>query len=159
MIQKRKATKTNQISCMMVKINNIDRTCLDESAYKKVIWKYSTNLMHDVLIVFDGRLKDQGSWFFKKKKHIIRICPSFADKSDKVGSYYHLISTTLHELRHAQQYEEQKKTFWNKKFSLTEGVKDPTDSRFFSKCEIDARIYENQNIVNAVAYYLYCLRS
>lgn len=150
---------------MEITFRHLYRTCLDESAYIKLIKKYSAKLEYPVLIVFDLRIKDYGNYIFdsNKKIHCIKISPnecgftSEGVKLDEAAEKYHLISTTIHELYHAQQYEALGREFWNKKFSCASEIEHASTADFFSKCEIDARTHENKHLLAAVEYYNRCI--
>jgi len=150
---------------MEIYIRHLYKTCLQESAYIKLIKKYASKLEYDILIVFDLRIKDYGNYIFdsKKKLHSIKISPNkcgFTDegvKLDDGAEKYHLISTTIHEIYHALQYEELGREFWNKKYGCATEITHPDTADFFSKCEIDARAYENKNLLQAVEYYSRCV--
>jgi hypothetical protein len=140
---------------MDVSLKNIEKTPLDVQAYEKLIKKYC-RCSKDVHVIFDKRLKSTfGNYFFNEEKdcHEIRIS-IFANRFlEETAMIYAYVSTTLHELRHAEQKEELGNNFDNKKYSCTEEIKSPRLTEFFSKIEVDARIYENKNILEAVKFY------
>jgi hypothetical protein len=103
-------------------------------------------------------LKDFGQYKFheEKKVHIIRISPSrhkYRTYSDENAQKFQFISTTLHELRHASQKEDLGAEFWSKSYSYSKQIDNPDFSEFYSKCEVDARIYENKHVLPAVEAY------
>ena len=149
---------------MNVKLKYLDRTCLQEDAFIKLVRKYGSKLTHDVLIIFDLRIKDFGLYMFdgKKKIHTIQISPTRCNlsfegtKLDPAATKYHLISTAIHELFHAQQYENMRGSFWSKKYRCADEISNAGVAEFFSVCEVEARTHENQNILQAVEYYTSC---
>lgn len=148
---------------MVVDIRHIDRTCLEEEAFYKLVNKFSSGLTHDIKIIFDLRIKDFGQYTFIDKVHIIRISPivcgfvkNTTTKLDANAEKYNIISTTIHELYHAQQQEALGNDFWHKDFSQVAEIKNKGKSSFYSICEIETRIYENKNLLRAVEYYDSC---
>jgi hypothetical protein len=147
----------------MITIRHIDRTCLVEDAYKKLIDKFSY-LEKDILIVFDLRIATMGVHQYDSddELHTIRISPvsnstSTNEKNDvvmldKESEKFQLISTTLHELQHAMSREALGKSFYAKKYFLAK-VKNKEMQEYWSKCEVDARKYELDNIFKAMEYY------
>jgi hypothetical protein len=93
----------------------------------------------------------------EKKIHIIRISPrrhKYKTYSDENAQKFQFISTTLHELRHASQKEELGTTmFWSRSYGYSKQIDNPNFSEFYSKCEVDARIYENKHVLPAVEAY------
>jgi hypothetical protein len=150
---------------MEIKVNHIDRTCLNKEAFLKLIKKYTKNLKYDVLISFDLRIKDYGSYIFDTAhaRHLIRISPiecSFAKdkvKLEEAAEKYNLISTFLHEKHHAFQYETMGYQFWSKKYSCTVEIESPSATEYFSECEVSAREFENKHVIKAVKYYNSCV--
>lgn len=140
---------------MKIEIRYIDRTCLNAKAYMKLLAKFG-NLKLKTIIVFDKRVKSYGQYSFNsvKRIHTIRISPDVHKlKKDYNAEKYELISTTLHELRHAQQKEEKGFEFWKKQYNSVNEIKTKTMSDFYSECELDARTFENANVANAVGFY------
>lgn len=150
---------------MEIHIRNIDRTCLEESAYLKLVKKYSSKLKHDVFISFDFRVKSYALYQFhpQRKVHLVKISPNtcgFTEngaKLDDGAEKYNLIASTIHELYHAQQYEELRQKFWNKRYSCASDISHRDSADFFSECEVDARRYENENLLPAIEYYNSCI--
>jgi hypothetical protein len=146
---------------MKVTIKNSDRTSLNKGILLKLIKKYCQSVKQDIVVSFDHRIKTFGYYVYdtKKKKHIIKISVhgcTYSDrgtKLDKEAEKYATISTLLHELKHAIQKEECGKSFWNKDYSSALDVINPEAADFYSVCEIEARIYENKNILQAVEFY------
>lgn len=92
----------------------------------------------------------------KKRTHIIRVSPRLnkaKTNGDVNAEKYQLVSTVLHELRHAQQKEELGVEFWRKHYNNAADVIQPAFSDFYSECEIDARTFENANVLSAVEFY------
>ena len=149
---------------MEIIIKNLYRTCLEEKAFVKLVKKYSKKFKYSIVISFDLRIRDYGNYNFDSTKncHLIKISPqncSFANDGEKLdfGAEKHLLITTfLHELRHAWQYEKMGWKFWNKKFGCASEIEHPSSTEYFSKCEVDARQFENRHILNAVEYYNGC---
>jgi hypothetical protein len=146
-----------------VTIRYIERTCLEEEALKKVVERY-TKTDKEVLVIFDMRIKDYGDYVYdeKKRRHVIRISPamhlyeSFEPKSrmlTKEGQKVRLLATLLHECRHIQQKEELGRTFYTIAYCRNTAIHDTRVSEDYSECEIDARVYENKNVLAAVEYY------
>ena len=147
----------------MITVRHIDRVCLQENFYKKFIDKYS-KLNRDLLVVFDLRISCFGmhEYDFEKKLHTIRISPvknavhvtskDVIIQLDIESEKYNLLSTTLHELYHGEQRETLKKGFFNSNF-LSAKVKNVELKEFWSRCEVEARKYELEHILEGVAYY------
>jgi hypothetical protein len=150
---------------MNVEVRHTDRTCLNEKAYIKLVRKYA-KLKYKLIISFDDRIKAYGQYNFdpNKRTHIIKISPKrnktvqeeSVDETvykiktvDSNGEKYQLISTTLHELKHAIQKEELGEAFWNKHYSAATDIKNKGLADFYSECEAEARIYENTNILRS----------
>lgn len=149
---------------MEVEIKHLYRTCLDEKASIKLVKKYCKKFKNDITIIFDLRIKDYGSYNFdsEKKSHIIKISPKnccFTPEGAKLdfgAEKYLLISTLLHELHHANQYEKMGYKFWNSKFTCASEIENTASTEYFSQCEVEAREFENKHIIAAVAYYNRC---
>jgi len=151
---------------LMISIRHIDRTCLQEEAFIKMIKKYS-NLEHDMLIVFDRRITCLGFHFYDytKQLHTIRISPEenkYDDnneiKLDIVAEKHNLISTFLHELCHAHQREILKKSYLRSDYRFASKIRNSETASYYSRCELEARAYACDNILKAVALYdSYCV--
>lgn len=147
---------------MDVDIRHLNKTCLDELAYIKLVKKYASKLKYNVLISFDSRIKDYGNYIFdsRKKIHVITISPKICGfvgelKLDDEAARYYFISTTLHEICHARQRE----TLGKKEFQdLNDDILDGEASIFYSRCEIEARTYENGNLLKAMEFYNSCAK-
>lgn len=140
-----------------IEVRHCERTCLNAQAYIKLIETYA-NLKNKIIICFDKRIKAFGQYAFdaNKKAHIIRISPKENKKNtnfDENAQKFQLISTTLHELRHAMQKEDLGVTFWSKSYNYSKQISNPNFSEFYSQCEVDARIYESTNVLDAVDVY------
>lgn len=150
-------------------IKHIERTCLNEKAFIKLVKKYA-KLKYKLVIVFDNRIKDYGQYNFdpEKRIHTIRISPKKNKivqedssietvykviKVDANGEKYQLIGTTLHELKHAIQKEERGTEFWSKKYSCASDIKNTSLADFYSECEIEARQFEHNALLEAVDLY------
>jgi hypothetical protein len=148
-----------------VEVRHIDRTCLNEKAFLKLVRKYA-KLKYRLIISFDNRIKAYGQYNFNptKRIHTIKISPkrnktiqeTSIDESvcktktvDSNGEKYQLISTTLHELKHALQKEERGEAFWNKHYSEATEIKDISLADFYSECETEARTFEHTNILRS----------
>lgn len=152
---------------MEITIKHIENTILDEKATLELVKKYC-KLKKDVYISFSTHLKDYGyyQWDKKNKRHTIFInyenCKKdFLRKSkqeyDTDIQLHLLIGTILHELRHAQQKEKLKYKFKDDKYTCTVYIEDFSYSEYFSRCETDARVYENRHLNNAIElYHSYC---
>jgi len=151
---------------MSIEIRYLDRTCLTEEAFYEVVYSYikSLKIENDVRIVFDLRIIDFGFhiWEPESNQHIIRISPTKCQqergvKLHSTSEKYRVISTLLHELKHAQQKE---KLGWHKYFSEgyrnVKGIKNTTISNWYSECERDARMFEDKHIEEAVEIYDSC---
>jgi len=150
---------------MPIEIRYIERTCLQKDAFMKMIKKYH-KLNHNIRVVFDLRINSYGShwWDGNKKIHIIRINPLYCkfhhDENNPKGvrlgpvaEKYRIIGTTLHELRHAQQKEELGYKFYQEKYESVKAITNPYVATWYSECERDARIYEDEHIEDAVTVY------
>lgn len=161
----------------MFEVRYLDRMNMEEDAFLSLVEKYSRNLKlkHKILIVFDLRLKDFGSywWGAGSRTHIIRISPTrckhrreenYEDgwielvRVGPASEKFQVISTTIHELYHAHQKEEKGSSFNNVSFDGVKEITNPELSSWYSECEIEARIYENKNIKAAVEYYDDCCK-
>lgn len=144
---------------MKVEVRHLQRTCLQDKAFKKLVKRYG-KLNHKLIICFDNRVKDCGFywWDTNKKVHIIRISAKnnmspYGNQLEAGAQKYNLISTLLHELRHAQQKEEQGVNFWSGKYFYSKDIENLEISNFYSICEIDARAFENKNLLSAIQLY------
>ena len=160
----------------MLELRYLDRMNIEEDAYFSFLEKYirTLKLKHKILIVFDLRLKDFGSYWWNGdiRTHIIRISPkrcqhrreeNYEDgwvelvRVGPASEKFQVISTTIHELFHAHQKESKGSSFDNVSFDGVKEITNPDISSWYSECEIEARIYENKNIKAAVEYYdSYC---
>lgn len=152
---------------MDIEIRYIHRTCLEKKAYNALLQKYTKGLKYNLQIVFDNRIVSMGHHYFdnKKKIHIIRISPKKNKYStrDSLGidiyklspatEKYNLIGVTLHEIKHAKQFEEMGSKFHSKNFTLTKEIRDPEYSNWYSRCELEARTFESKNLLAAIEYY------
>ena len=153
-----------------IEVRYLKRTCLIKDAYAKTILHYTKilELKFKVLIVFDNRIKTSGLHTFdiKKNHHTIRISPEkaqlekpdiFNDLVIRVGKNeekWNIISTTLHELRHAAQYEESSdKYYYDADFNAVSELNNPSVSDWYSRAEIEARVYESLHIHHAIKLY------
>jgi hypothetical protein len=150
---------------MSVTLRYFDRTSLQEEAYLKLIKKYASKIKKDIIITFDYRLACFGNYNYDQKLncHIIKIsvkkcCKHKGLPLEEVVQKYNLISTTIHELYHAQKQEELgQKKFWGDYYGKCQDIEDPDWSDFYSLCEVETRAYENKNVLSAVEYYdQYC---
>jgi hypothetical protein len=137
-----------------VEIRYIEKTSLNEASYLKLVRRFK-KIKHNLVIVFDRRIKSFGTHIYdsKKRTHIIRISPKVNSNQDKGVEKYHLLSTTLHELHHAQQKENKGAEYWSKKYRQAIDVENSFYSDYFSECELEARAYEHQNTAKAIELY------
>lgn len=142
---------------MRISIRNIEKSELSEGAYLRLVEHFcqELKLKKDVSISFDDRLTCYGLSYFDnaKDRHIVRISPK---KNKEAGSDFEakkwdFISTTIHELRHLYQHEVQKSS--KKSNRHTSKIKNEKSKTWYSEDEIDARLYEDQNIYDAVKIY------
>lgn len=136
---------------------------LDEDSYLRVIKRYTSRLKYNIEILFTNKISDFGLYTFDSKiqTHKIKIsikkCSEFEKsflKFDTDTEKYYVISTTLHEIKHAIQYEKLGLTgFTEKEFSSAANVKNSFASSYFSSCEIEAKEYEFKHLIKAVACY------
>jgi len=145
---------------MQVEVRYIERVSLYEEPFIRVVQEYTKKLKHNFVVVFDLRLKNFGThmWDADKKIHIIRLSPVLCKfkKNVRLGPIaekYRIIGSLLHEIRHAQQYEELGDKFWNKKYVKVKAITNPDVSDWYSECERDARIYEDLHIKDAIILY------
>lgn len=142
-----------------IEIRHLERTCLKEQAYLKLVRKYA-KLKHKLIISFDNRIKAFGQYRFDsiKRAHIIKISPTknkITEENskwkivDEGGEKYQLLSTTLHEIKHALQKEEKGEAFWNKHYSMASDIKNNSLADFYSECEAEARVFEHTNILRS----------
>jgi hypothetical protein len=154
----------------MIEVRYIERTSLEKEPLKKTIQKFAKVLKQDILVVFDLRIKGFGShtWDGEDRRHIIRVSPirckfhQDESKGEEVrlgpaAEKYRLVSTILHEIRHAQQKEKLGYKFYHEHYETVEEITNPHVSTWFSECERDARIYEDKNIEDAIDFYDSCL--
>jgi hypothetical protein len=85
--------------------------------------------------------------------HVIRLSPLKNSCPDKNAEKYQYVTTTLHELKHAQQVEREGTAYWNKSYKMAKGIETEAFAEFFGPCELEARIYENENLTKAVELY------
>ena len=146
---------------MNIFIKYIERTSFVESVLKRVIKKYICKTKNDVFVIFDKRCSIFGSYAFniKKQVHEIRLGVNknkkLLSKKDLPPSdeKYVFISTLLHEIKHLNQREEMGKDFWNKDFGLNKNIKNMELAERYSKCESEAREFEEKNVLKAVEFY------
>jgi len=151
---------------MNLTIRHISRTSLNEEAYRKLLKKYFSKLKNDTILSFDLRIKDFGYYIYdlSNEIHHIKLSPilnSYNDngiKLDEGAEKYNLISSTLHEFFHATQKEELGKDFFSKKFGCAKDIENPDAADFYSTCEVEARSFENKNILEAVSFYNLCCK-
>jgi hypothetical protein len=151
---------------MNITLRHFERTSLNEQAFLKLVKKYAHNLMHDVVISFDNRISTyygEHSYDSDKKIHFIKISPKKCTKFEKKiidahGQKYNFLSTVIHELKHASQQDQLGREFWSRQYSCAKGVKNLAAAEFYSEKEIEARIFENENVVAAVEYYDSCCK-
>lgn len=150
---------------MTVTLRYLDRTSLQEEAYLKLIKKYGSKIKKDIVITFDNRLVYFGNYNYDKKnnRHIVKISTKKCCKNsmgfdlEENAAKYHLISTTIHELYHAQKQEEMgQKKFWGDHYGRCVEIDDPDVADYYSQCEVETRVYENKNVLGAVEYYNDC---
>ena len=149
----------------MITIRHIDRTALLEEPFVKLVKKYSHQLEHDILIVFDKRISCLGmhTYNHKKQLHTIRISPIYNlldpaknIKFDYGAELHNVISTLLHELKHAHQRESLKKSALSVDYCVANDILNPEMAEYYSTCELEAREYECKNISKAVEYFNSC---
>lgn len=144
----------------MIHVKYIERTPLNKEAYIKLVKKYAKTQL-DIHICFDKRLTvSYGLYDFdsKRQRHRIQISLSQLKFHDVEGTIYSMICATLHELCHANQKEELGRSFGKKQYNCAEDIKSNNLSEFFSELEIDARTFENKNVLEAVEYYNSCCK-
>lgn len=144
----------------MIEVRNIQHISLKLEPLKKLIYKYarSLKLKKDVVVVFDKRVTKQAGYHhldLETQKHIIQIAPKCEGYNDKVVLKYALISYILHELKHAQQREVHGYQYWNnsREFAFIPQIQHTALSQYYSKCEAEARTYQNKHMHNAVDFY------
>jgi hypothetical protein len=146
---------------MAIEILGIEKSCLEYDRYFKLIKKYTASLKQDVSISFDLRLKSiygNHCFDYETKKHIIKISPIMCSKDgdariDEEAQKYNYIAVTIHEIKHAMQQEKLGSLYESKKFSTNKKIKHSSMSEYYSILEIEARIFEEQNVNSAVEYY------
>lgn len=139
----------------MIEIRNIEKTKFHKEALLKVIKKFSKS-EKDIVLSFDNRVTSLGYYIYnqKKRRHDIKICSKNLHFEDDMANVYELIGTILHELKHLQQQEDLgTPAFGSFKFSCNKRIKDPAASDFYSDREIEARVFEESNLKEAVEYY------
>lgn len=141
---------------MAITILGIEKSCLDYDLYFRMIKKYTSSLENDIRISFDKRLKENFGLYhfdYELKKHIIQIGIRHYN-NDLEAQKYHYVATTLHEIKHALQQEKLGYSFESKKYSTNKKIKkDQSISEFYSIIEVEARIFEEQNLNAAIKYY------
>ena len=131
---------------MQITLNNASGSNLHTPAFLKVAQHFAKKLSYNVTITFDNRIVDYGSYIFnrKTKEHIIKL--SLGLKLDKYG----FISTLLHEVRHALQYEKHGQKYLN---LVADDAQSKASANYYSPSEIDARTYESKNLTKAINIY------
>ena len=115
----------------MITFRNAHHTNLDKSGLIAVVAKYAKHLklQKNIDIVFDKRLaKVIGYHSFNADKqcHQIQISPALDDNECNAAFKFRIISTILHELRHAQQREQNHHMVHSsKKQSFVSEIADP----------------------------------
>jgi hypothetical protein len=143
---------------MTVKITHIDRTSLNSEAFYKTANKYIKllNLYYNVIIIFDNRLSQiagDHDFDIKNKRHVIKISPRPNEYPNQSALKYSFLSTMLHELRHARQYERDRKCYDRNPYLLPELLLDKELAELYSQCETEARAFENKHLHSAIKYY------
>ena len=121
----------------------------------KLVKKFSKS-EKDIVLIFDNRIASAGVYEYncKKKRHEIRVSSKDLEFDDPQAKVYELISTILHELKHLQQQENLgANTFESEKFAMNKCIKNPEAAAYFSDREIEARIFEEKNVLSAVEFY------
>lgn len=139
----------------MITIQKIERTNLNEEALVKVIKKFSKP-KKDLRLTFDARISDFGSYTYnsKKKRHEIKISSKVFQFGALSSRPYELIGTILHELKHLQQQEDLgTNTFFSEKYTFNKCIKNEAASAYYSIGEIEARLFEEKNLLAAVDFY------
>ena len=65
---------------------------------------------------------------------------------DTISSKYNVISTLIHELRHGFQKEDLGEKYEEEDWLLNPEIPNMEIAAWYSECEIDARIFENENV-------------
>ena len=139
----------------MITIQKIERTNLSEAALVKLIKKFS-NPKKDLRLTFDARISDHGSYTYniKKKRHEIKVSSRVFQFRSRSSKPYELIGTIIHELKHVQQQEDLgTNTFFSEKHFLNKCIKNEAAAAYYSTAEIEARIFEEKNLLAAVDFY------
>lgn len=142
----------------MIVIRNIQRTNLREYSLAKLVKKFSKS-EKDISITFDARISDFGSYIYngEKQRHEIKISSKTFQFNDPSSKTYELIGTILHELKHVQQQEDLgTRSFFSEKFALNKCIKNEAAATYYSLCEVEARLFEEKNVLSAVEYYWKC---
>lgn len=156
-----------------VVIHNIDLTPLESKAYKAIIRHYYKG-PYNVTVRFDNRLSAWGEHCFDKtnKEHVIRISPTWCtyNKKDEWRDFENkeafaqlskmnrhdivcrILSTTIHELRHAKQCDDDIKHYEEEANRHAE-IKQASLSYEFSPFEVDAETWALKRFNKALEKY------
>jgi len=145
----------------MIEIRNFHHTKLKYEPFAKTVKRYVRylKLKCDIFVSFDRRLSKADGYYrydFYSRRHKIQLNP-YTTETEIAFVKWTLISTLLHELKHAQQIERLGFDFYtSRSFRYAQDIRRVENSEYFSECEICARAYENQHIVRAVDFYNDC---
>ena len=101
----------------------------------------------------------------RTKRHLIKISTQHNKFDDDLGlaleqalpedaQCMNYLSSFLHEVRHTQQMEEKgAAAFYAEKYNHNKFIRDKDFAADSSECELDARAYENKNLMEAAEYY------
>ena len=146
----------------MLQVKYANRTVLNEQAIRFLVRKFFKT-RRNVSISFDLRIKDYGSYTYDSKtmthKILIsptlnQICPVTDEMYSKQYSERKLISTLLHEIRHAQQREKYGLVYFkSSEFAINENMPNAASAIYNAPREKDARRYEKRKIKKALKLY------
>lgn len=136
----------------IIELKNVRNTNLNQRAYFNLVEKHTQVLEHPLQIIFDRhfRVNLEGEYYFSGKKHVIRIFTKDL-KTDKK-----MIKVTLHEIKHALQWNKLRRSFYFNKFVRAKNNQykdDPSRADWDSKCEKQARNYANNHIKKTMELY------
>ncbi len=134
-----------------------ERTTLNTDALLRIIKTY-TNLLLPVVVSFDRQINDHGTHVALERPngqeyHYIRISVRMTEHLDDRSQAFDLISTLLHELQHADQWERLGPEAYEDPSFACAGTPNARTDDFYSSREIQARTFENANLAGAMQCY------
>lgn len=131
-----------------IEVRFLERTSLDPSGFTKVVEHFGKRIRLPMIITFDNRPNGNfATHELVNDRHRIHIYVKSFPIYDAVGMAWDFISMLLHEMKHAMQHENAQE---NKNFIPS---KHDEPQYWYSDLEIEARIFQDRNIRQAMRIY------